>query len=206
MNPIERFKQNREDKQAAKAEQEALEEEAMQQALETGEKIPISKEDFWNSQLPPVPPSIEISAEYVQETAEINKSINKFSEEDIRAAMFRKANELDSLYTKEIALSNISKQDKMQIRLAFQAAREVLTWYEFTSVEVQVYWFYNFAIIGYSLISPSRGEGGFTVKEMGTTRGYQESNINRRNRQSQDSGGFLGSIGDTFAGLFGGGH
>lgn len=199
---LDRFKKNNDE---SIDEQKALEDEALQNSLDNEGSIPISKEHFWKEAINSVPPSIAIDEEYIKETSEINKKIHKFSDEEIRAALFRKANELDSLYTREVALSNISKNDKVIIRLAFTMAREILTYYEFASVDVQIYWFYEFADAGYALLSLSRGGNGFTVKEMATSRGYSEANINRRSRQSSDNGDVLGSIRDTFSNFFGGG-
>ena len=202
MNPLDRFKAKKEE---AAEERQQLEDEAMQQALESTDRIPISKEDFWQGNIKTSPPSIDLDEDYIQETLEINNKIQKFRPEEVRAALFRKANELDSIYTQEVALSNIAPKEKEYVRTAFQFARESLALFEYAPVEVQIWWFYQFSFLAYSKVIIPRGVGGFTVKEMGTSRGYNESNINRRSRQSSDSGGVLGGVQDFLGNMFGGG-
>ena len=202
MNPLERF---REKKEEANEEKQALEDEAMQQALESTDRIPISKEDFWQGNIKTTPPSIEIDKDYIQETLEINNEIKKFTPEQVRAALFRKANELDSLYTQEVALSNIAPKEKEYVRTAFQFARESLALFEYAPVEVQIWWFYQFAFLAYSKVIIPRGIGGFTVKEMGTSRGYNQTDINKRSKQSSDGGGVLGGVQDFLGNMFSGG-
>ena len=200
MNPLDRFKAKKEE---AAEERQQLEDEAMQQALESTDRIPISKEDFWQGNIKTSPPSIELDEDYIQETLEINNKIQKFRPEEVRAALFRKANELDSIYTQEVALSNIAPKEKEYVRTAFQFARESLALFEYAPVEVQIWWFYQFSFLAYSKVIIPRGVGGFTVKEMGTSRGYTQTDINRRSKQSSDSGGVLGGVYDFFGNMFG---
>lgn len=202
MNPLDRFKAKKEE---AAEERYQLEDEAMQQALDSTDRIPISKEDFWQGNIKTTPPSIELDEDYIQETLEINNKIQKFKPEEVRAALFRKANELDSLYTQEVALSNIAPKEKEYVRTAFQFARESLALFEYAPVEVQIWWFYQFAFLAYSKVIIPRGVGGFTVKEMGTSRGYTQTDINKRSRQSSDGSGMLGGVQDFLGNMFGGG-
>lgn len=198
MNPLERFKKD--DEEDFDDEEDMVQEDALQQAINATERIPVSREDFWQHNIKTSPPSIELTKEYVEETARINKELGNFSPEQIRAALFRKANELDTLYTQEIALSNISPKEKEYVRTAFQFARESLMLFEYAPIEVQIWWFYQFAFLAYSKVIIPRGVGGFTVKEMNTARGYTESSVSKKSSSREEEGGIL----DAFKGFFGG--
>ncbi len=174
----------------------------LQKALEErGDILPQSNIEFWKQEIKMNPPTISLSKEFVEETKQLSGELEGYSREDVRRAMFRAANDLSTLFTKEIALSNISRADKEYIKNAFMLARDSLTYNENADLEFQLLIFYEFAFLGYARIALSRGLEGTTLKEINSQRVYSEQNL----RQSKSKGGDKSGFMDRLSGFFGGG-
>lgn len=173
----------------------------LQKALEEREDpLPASTTELWKQELKVNPPSIKLSADYVQETKELNKGIQNFTREEVRQALFRAANDLGTLFTREIPLANIPRSDKEKIRASFMLAMDSLVYNERADLEFQIFAFSKYAFQGYSRIVLSRGVEGTTLKEINSQRVYNEQNL-RQSKSRPDKP----SITDKLGGLFGGG-
>lgn len=182
-----------------------LSNELLRSDQQSQDYMPQSREHFWAKNIDVTAPELILTKDFIEETKKLDEEMTYYSDAELSRALFRMSNQLNIIFTKEIALSNIPPREKERIRFAFQLARDVLTYEEYAPLEVQIDHFYKFVELGFAPISISRGVGGFTVKEMGTSRGYSENKLSKSSRTSSDDGNPLSGVTGFFGKMFGGG-